>query len=379
MSEQRENDNNPEKDKKEFQQGEKLQSEQGRKKASHIALVALVIIAISSFLPLLQTFTVPLILALTFTTILYPIFNISLKLTGNRRKLSSLLCCIFFFVVLLIPLLIIINLSIDELTSVISESERNLPQVIEESFTRLLENSSLAEALGITEIDLEQISEQIRSQLSGMVSFIISRTYTGVFGLLINALVLFFTMFYFFADGPRILAAIRQLLPISHQHEELIISRFTLISRATVTGTLIIGIAQGTAGGVILFLSGIQAWLLWAFVMVILSIIPLVGAWLVLIPAAAIQLLMGNIWTGIGIFLSSTFIVSNIDNLLRPHVVGHGAKIHDLMIFLSTLGGLALYGVMGFIIGPTIAAFFLTVVEIYKMELRSQIESIKKT
>ncbi len=379
MAQQRENNKSPQEDKGAPQNGEQSKSQHNWKKTSNFALVALLVIVLLSFFPLIEIFTVPLILAITFTTILYPVYNSILRITRNRRKISSLICCSLFLIGLVIPVYIIINLSIEQLSAAIESSDQSILESVEQWLFDFLRNSSIAETLGITEVNLQEISDEIRSQFSGMLRFIVSRTYSGFFGLFINVLVLFFTMFYFFADGPFILEKIRELIPLSTQYEEMVINRFTLISRATVIGTLVIGLAQGTAGGLTLLLGGIRAWLLWAFVMMILSIIPLVGAWLVLIPAAVIQILNGNVWTGIGIFLSSTFIVSNIDNLIRPRVVGHGAKIHDLLIFLSTLGGLAIYGVMGFIIGPTIAAVFITIAEICKSELNTQIRSIKDT
>jgi len=136
-------------------------------------------------------------------------------------------------------------------------------------------------------------------------------------------------------------------------------------------------VAQGAAGGLTLYISGVGSWLLWAFIMVILSIIPLVGTWLVLIPAAIIQVIVGNFWAGLGIFLSSTLIVSNLDHLIRPRVVGHGARIHDLLIFFATIGGLSYFGVMGFIIGPAIASILISMLDIYDKEYRRQIEAVK--
>jgi predicted PurR-regulated permease PerM len=108
--------------------------------------------------------------------------------------------------------------------------------------------------------------------------------------------------------------------------------------------------------------------------MVILSVIPLVGAWLVLHPAAIIQLILGNYWQGIVIFLVTILVISNIDNLLRPRLVGRDAGMHDLMIFFSTLGGISVFGIMGFIIGPVIAVCFLTILDIYSIEFKATLD-----
>ena len=132
--------------------------------------------------------------------------------------------------------------------------------------------------------------------------------------------------------------------------------------------------AQGTFGGLTLAVFGVGHAILWGVVMVILSVIPVVGAWLVLYPAALIQILLGHTWQGVGIFLVTTIVISNIDTLLRPRVVGREAGMHDLMIFFSTLGGIAVFGIMGFIIGPVIAVFFMTLLDIYSIEFKSTLD-----
>ena len=108
--------------------------------------------------------------------------------------------------------------------------------------------------------------------------------------------------------------------------------------------------------------------------MVILSIIPLVGSWLVLYPAAIIQVITGHVWQGIAIVVVTLVIIANLDNLLRPRLVGRDAGMHDLMIFFSTIGGISVFGIMGFIIGPVIAVFFLTILDIYSIEFKSTLD-----
>ena len=113
--------------------------------------------------------------------------------------------------------------------------------------------------------------------------------------------------------------------------------------------------------------------------MVVLSIIPIVGPWIVLIPAGLIQIALGNIWQGIGIILFSVIVVSNIDNLLRPRLVGQGAKLQDLVVFFSSLGGIAIFGVMGFIVGPVIASLFVSVLDIYSKEFNDQLKVLNES
>jgi len=114
--------------------------------------------------------------------------------------------------------------------------------------------------------------------------------------------------------------------------------------------------------------------MLWAVVMIVLSIIPFFGPWIIMIPAAIVQIIWGNIWQGIGIAAITFVIISNVDNLLRPRLVGKFSGMHDLLIFFSTLGGISVFGVVGFIVGPVVAALFLAILEIYSSEFRSQLD-----
>jgi len=111
-------------------------------------------------------------------------------------------------------------------------------------------------------------------------------------------------------------------------------------------------------------------------VMLILSFIPIVGAWLVMHPAAIIQFLLGHHWQGIGIFLVTVLIISNIDNVLRPRLVGQFSGLHDLIIFFSALGGIKMFGPLGVLIGPVVASFFVTLLEIYAEEFKSHLEMV---
>ncbi len=343
-------------------------------------LLVLLAISIAVSVPiLLVPFIVPLVLALTFTTILYPVYKRLLRLFRYHRKTTSAICILLFLLLLLIPSFILIDLVVGEAVDLYVTIEPVVRDLIdkgsESEIVQYLQRSVIFRLFRLSEVNWGQVLEQVARSASGIVTTIINRTSAGVFGLILNLFIMLFTMFYFFVDGPNILDRLRNLLPMRREYEDMIIDRFTLISRATVNATLFIGLAQGAVGGLTLFIFGIDTWLLWGFIMVILSVIPLVGPWIVLIPAAIIQIILGNVWAGVGIVLSSTLIVSSLDNLIRPRVVGAGARIHDLLIFFATLGGLSYFGVMGFIIGPALAAFVISILDIYSKEYRSQIEA----
>lgn len=166
----------------------------------------------------------------------------------------------------------------------------------------------------------------------------------------------------------------KYLSPLANKYEDELIQRFVTVSKATIKGTLLIGLLKGVLGAITFWVFGIHGAMLWGVVMVILSVIPMVGFGLVMYPAAIVMMLIGQVWQGIAIFLIAAVIIAQVDNVLGPRIVAREAGMHDLLIFFSTLGGISLFGVMGFIIGPIIAALFVTVLDIYSIEFKTQLD-----
>jgi predicted PurR-regulated permease PerM len=180
-----------------------------------------------------------------------------------------------------------------------------------------------------------------------------------------------YLLFFFLRDGPRMLEALVRALPLGDQRERLLMARFAEVSRATIKGTLVVGIAQGAIGGTAFALLGIGAPVLWGVVMALLSILPAVGTALVWLPAAIILLVNGQVVSSLVLIFVGVFVIGLTDNLLRPILVGRDTRLPDYLILLSTLGGLAGFGLAGIIIGPIIAAFFLSIWQMAETELGS--------
>jgi len=177
--------------------------------------------------------------------------------------------------------------------------------------------------------------------------------------------ILLYTMFFFLMDGDKLLEKILYYLPLEDKDERLMLEKFTSVTRATVKGTAIIGILQGSLAGFAFFSVGIPSAVFWGTVMTVLSIIPGIGTALIWGPATIILAIGGHYVKAVGLLLFCGLVVGSLDNLLRPRLVGKDTQMHELLIFFSTLGGIAMFGIVGFIIGPIIAALFATVWEIY--------------
>jgi predicted PurR-regulated permease PerM len=174
-----------------------------------------------------------------------------------------------------------------------------------------------------------------------------------------------FCLYYFLIHGRSYLNKFLYYLPLKDEEEAHLLSRFTTVTTATLKGTVVIGLIQGSMGGVTMALLGIPNTLFWGMIMVILSIIPAVGAAIVWLPAAIYLILKGSLIKGIIMIAVGAIVIGNIDNLLRPMMVGKSAKMPDLMILLSTIGGIAMFGISGIITGPIIAALLISIWSIY--------------
>jgi predicted PurR-regulated permease PerM len=166
-------------------------------------------------------------------------------------------------------------------------------------------------------------------------------------------------------DGRTLAQGVKDAIPLRGDQKATLFARIADVLRATVKGSVLVAIAQGALGGIAFWFLGIHAALLWAVLMAFLSLIPAVGATLVWLPVAIYFLATGAIWQGIGLILYGVLVIGLVDNLLRPFLVGKGTKLPDYVVLISTLGGIQVFGLNGFVIGPLIAAMFMVSWEIF--------------
>jgi predicted PurR-regulated permease PerM len=189
-------------------------------------------------------------------------------------------------------------------------------------------------------------------------------------------------MFFFLMDGDKLLDKILYYLPMQDRDEQRMLDRFTSVTRATLKGTAAIGMLQGSLVGIAFWVVGIPSAVFWGTIMAVLSIIPGIGTALVWGPAVIILAAGGNHLKAGGLFLFCAVVVGSIDNLLRPILVGKDTQMHELMIFFGTLGGIFMFGIMGMIIGPIVAALFITIWEIYAVAFKDvlpHVEGVQST
>jgi len=182
----------------------------------------------------------------------------------------------------------------------------------------------------------------------------------GTFQFLVSFFVMLYLLFFLIRDGRDLVARIRKAIPLSDAQKRRLFSKFTRVVRATVKGNIVVAVTQGALGGIIFAVLGISGALLWGVLMAFLSLLPAVGAGLIWTPVAIYFLMTGAIWQGVILTLYGVLVIGLVDNILRPILVGKDTKMPDYVVLISTLGGLALFGLNGFVIGPLVAALFIS-------------------
>lgn len=186
----------------------------------------------------------------------------------------------------------------------------------------------------------------------------------NTFDFIVSFFIMLYLLFFLLRDGSELSKNIRDAIPLQEELQRNLSSKFTNVIRATVKGNIVVAILQGALGGLIFWFLGIHAPVLWAVVMAFLSLLPAVGTALIWLPVAIYFLVTGATWKGVVLIAYGVLVIGLVDNILRPILVGKDTKMPDYVVLISTLGGMAIFGLNGFVIGPVIAAMFMAVWDI---------------
>ncbi len=336
------------------------------------AVVVLLVALISAiFLAMVRHFLMALLLAGIFSALARPVYRRIQRWCGQRSSLASALTLLLMVLVVLLPLTALLGIVTAQAIKVGQSATPWVQQQIHQpgAFSEMLRHLPFYDQaseliLPYHETLLRKAGELVGSLSQFLIGGLRSAT-LGTANFLFMLFVLLYTMFFFLIDGDRLLAKILYYLPLEDRDERRMLDKFTSVTRATLKGTAVIGLLQGTLAGTAFWAVGIPSAVFWGTVMAVLSIIPGIGTGLVWAPAALILAASGNWIKAAGLAAFCGLVVGSVDNFLRPRLVGKDTQMHELMILFSTLGGIAMFGVLGVIIGPIIAALFVTVWEIY--------------
>jgi predicted PurR-regulated permease PerM len=349
------------------------------KKFSKYFILAVFAIFLAIFLFIIRPFLTQIIVAAALATLFYPLFKIILKLAGGSRGIASFLSCIIIVLSILLPTILISDIVIVQGIKLYKSAGPQTLALIEKlnnsvplNFSHTAFGQWLVEQ-GF-EFNWQKIVNNSLDLLGNSTAHFINKASKTALGAIFDVFVTVFSLFYFFKDGPKMLLKFKAVIPLSEEYKNKIVSTFSSMVNAIVKGLLFIGFLQAVLATLTLLAFGIKTWLLWGVVMLFTSVIPFVGTGPILIPAGIIAIISGHIWQGITMIVVSTVLISSLDNILRPRIVGSNADMHDLLVFFSMIGGMFIFGPMGLIVGPLIAAIFLTMLEIYGKEFKNHIE-----
>jgi predicted PurR-regulated permease PerM len=346
-------------------------------KVSGPYFILILIVVAAIFFAMMRPFLVAILLAAILAGFFYPVYNWIRRRIWNQPAFSSIICIVLVLLLIIIPLTLFLGILTVQSLQFKDTIDLKLEEVMEKGpgWLERLKSHPLAAKIEIEKLDWQAKATEGAKLLSTLLIKAISKTSRSTFQTVAMSFIMLYTLFYFLIDGPSLLKRIKYLSPLKDEYEDLIIKKFISMAKATIKGTIIIGVIQGTMGGITFAMCGVGSSVFWGTVMVILSIIPGIGAALVWAPALVIKMLTGHVGQGIGILVGG-ILISISDNFLRPLLIGKDTQMHALLILFSTLGGIALFGIVGFILGPILAAVFLTVIEIYASEYGDELEML---
>jgi predicted PurR-regulated permease PerM len=343
-----------------------MKMREGKIQARWIALLAASAIALYLCWLMLQPFLGVLVWATMLVIVFYPVHR-RLVARTNRPATSALLSSLLVILTILAPVTLITVAVVNELSGLVQSLQVSLPSLLEPDSPT---TGPMIRWLG-QYVNVEQMlsKEFIIERLTAMRGAIAQRTLGvvgGVVGAVVQIFFIIFTMYYLFRDGNRIVGALPEVLPLERTQSEEIFARTREVIAASVYGVLVIAVVQGALGGLMFWILGVPSAIVWAVVMTFLSMIPMLGSFLVWVPAAIFLAATGHWTKAIILTIWGALVIGTVDNFLRPKLVGEKTRLHELLIFFSVLGGLQVFGVMGIVLGPVVVAITLAVVDVFK-------------
>ncbi|WP_312225745.1 AI-2E family transporter [Stutzerimonas nitrititolerans] len=303
--------------------------------------------------------------AVILAIIFAPVQRRLLARLNARRNLAALATLFICLLVAVLPVILIAGVLVQEGTTLYKQIESG--EIDIDSFVshakELLPATWQAQMQRFGLGDMDQIRERLASSALQGSQFLATKAFSfgqGTFQFMLSFFLMLYLLFFLLRDGRELVARIRKAVPLSDNQKRRLFSKFTRVVRATVKGNIVVAATQGALGGIIFAILGIPSAVLCGVLMAFLSLLPAVGAGVIWTPVAIYFLMKGLIVQGVILILYGVLVIGLVDNILRPILVGKDTKMPDYVVLISTLGGLSLFGLNGFVIGPLIAALFIS-------------------
>lgn len=324
-------------------------------------LASLLLVSLA-FLFLLKPFLGPIFWAVTIAVIFHPVQQWMIRRLGDRPSLVALLTLLVCMFIVIIPVMVLVSTMVAEglfIYQKIQDGDIRPGEYIDQ----INQSFPAIEAfLAQFNLDFTELRDRMASGIAGASQFLAKQALglgQNTFQFFLHLALMIYLAFFLLRDGSRLVELLIQALPLGDERERLLFSKFAEVTRATVKGNLFIAIVQGALGGLIFWILGVTGAVLWGVVMAIFSLLPAVGAAVVWVPVAIYLAAIGDYGPAIVLTVFGAVVIGLADNLLRPILVGRDTKLPDYIVLLSTLGGLVMFGINGFVMGPLVAALFM--------------------
>jgi predicted PurR-regulated permease PerM len=328
------------------------------------ALLVLVLAASVLFALILWPFFGAVCWAVFIAIVFWPLQQRVLRNAKGRRGMAAFATLLIVLLIVILPLSLVAATVAEEAATVVGKL-RSGELNPAEYFLRIVEvlpswAQAVLQRLGITEFGLLQ--QKVLATLGQSGQAITARAFTigqVTLDFIVGFFVMLYVLYFLLRDGDQLSDAVAHRMPLRQEHTDRLLTQFATVVRATVKGNVLVALVQGALGGVAFLVLGVAGAMLWGAVMALLSLLPAVGAALVWGPVALYFLATGAIVKGVGLTIWGAVVIGLVDNVLRPVLVGKDTRMPDYLVLIATLGGLAVFGLNGFVIGPVIAAVFL--------------------
>ena len=343
--------------------------------------IACLTVAVYFVYRILDPFLSAVVWAAILATASYPLYR---RLVGKIRRpwLGSLITCFLLTVVIVVPILLLTILLADQSV----DAYRAIEGKVRSGEVTRLENSVresssylwVRRRLARLRIDEPNVQDVVLRAAGGASGFLVDRSktlFSGFAQSIFKFFVMLLSLYYFLVDGPEMVQKLRELSPLPIEHEDRVLGKFREMVGATLRGSFLTALLQGTAGGLVFLFFGLPSPLLWGSVMALVSLVPLVGTALVWGPVVIFYAVTGAWFKAILLTLICGGIVGSIDNFVKPFLIKGRTELHTLWVFFGVLGGIGVFGFLGIVLGPLVVALLLTLIEIYKIEFRDLLTS----
>lgn len=347
------------------------------KRGENRFFVALVVGVTLALALIVRPFFGAILWALVAALMFEPLMNRLVHNLGGRRNLSASITLLSIIGAVVLPALLLGLFMAREVIAIYGRMQTGNLDInrIFAQFQRLLPDwaTDMLQRYGL--YNLDALRERATTAIAGSFQTLAGQAFNisqSAFGFILTLGVMLYLAFFLLRDGQAMAQRIEKSIPLPPSLRRQLLGKMVTVIRATIKGSLVVAILQGLIGGMIFWFLGVGGALLWGIAMGFLSLVPAIGTGLIWVPVAIYLLISGAIWQGIVLVACGILVIGMVDNVVRPVLVGRDTQMPDYMVFISTLGGLELFGFNGFVIGPVIAALFMAVWEIFaEARLRS--------